>query len=79
MDKHLDNYNAALNSQNFPESTKSVPKYATSSSETGITGFQDLKPANPEVQARYDAMSGSWEGVEASNKANFKGSPSSTK
>ena len=32
----------------------------------------DINPAKPEFQARYDAMSGSWEGVSASEKAVLK-------
>jgi hypothetical protein len=32
-----------------------------------------LTPSYPEIQANYDAMSGSWKGIEASNKATLKG------
>ena len=50
---------------------KMTPKSSSenTSSKIGVSGFLDLKPANPEFQAKYDAMSGSWEGVTASEKA----------
>jgi hypothetical protein len=38
----------------------------------GVSGFLDLKPQNTKFQASYDAMSGSWEGVSASEKATLK-------
>lgn len=38
-------------------------------SSNASTGFLSLTPKQPEIQARYDAMSGSWEGVNATNKA----------
>lgn len=63
MDKQVSDYQSALNDQLLPTSTSAV--YLTSSSEKGIVGFQDLTPYQPDVQARYDAMSGSWEGVKA--------------
>jgi len=46
---------------------------ATDSKTTWWTGFQDLTPANPELQAKYDAMSGSWEGIIPTNKAVISG------
>ena len=64
MDKEWSGYQSANNGFALPQSTSAV--YPTSSSETGVTGFQDLKPYAPDVQARYDAMSGNWEGVTAS-------------
>jgi hypothetical protein len=51
--------------------------YQTSSSEPGLTGFQDLKPANPQLQARYDAMSSQWEGIKPSNGDVFQTLPKS--
>ena len=33
------------------------------------TGFVELKPRDPETQARFDAMSDQWEGVYASDAA----------
>ena len=43
--------------------------FENTSSKIGVSGFLDLKPAKPEFQAKYDAMSWSWEGVTASEKA----------
>jgi hypothetical protein len=48
---------------------KSSNTFENTSSKVGVSGFLDLKPAKPEFQAKYDAMSGSWEGVTASEKA----------
>ena len=67
MQKHWEGYLNALGKTPIP-----VP-YETSSSEMGVSGFLDLKPKSPEIQSRYDAMSGSWAGVDASNKAISKG------
>jgi hypothetical protein len=64
MDKEWTGYQSANNDFALPKSTSAI--YPTSSSEKGIVGFQDLTPYAPDVQARYDAMSGSWEGVNAS-------------
>ena len=33
------------------------------------TGFLEFKPRDPVAQAKYSAMSPTWEGVESSNKA----------
>jgi hypothetical protein len=71
MQKHWEGYLNALGKTPVPQS--SVPAYQTSSSDLGVSGFLDMTPKNPEMQARYDAMSGSWAGVDASNKAISKG------
>ena len=68
---HWDQYLVALGKPLNPTSTNTIP-YETSSSKIGVSGFLDLKPSNNEFQARYDAMSGSWEGVHASEKATLK-------
>lgn len=67
MQNHWDGYLKALNGASIPA------PYATSDSRFGVSGFMDLNPKNPEVQAKYDAMSGSWEGVSASDGAIAKG------
>ena len=54
-----------------PSSTSTLP-FENTSSKIGVSGFLDLKPSNSNFQARYDAMSGSWEGVDASEKATLK-------
>jgi hypothetical protein len=33
------------------------------------TGFLEFKPRDPASQAKYSAMSPTWEGIESSNKA----------
>lgn len=72
MDQRWTAYNASLGDQALPKSTKATVPYQTTSSETCITGFQDLKPVNPQLQARYDAMSGSWEGIQPSTEYVYK-------
>lgn len=74
MNDHWQQYVNALGKSTKPTSTSSVASspFETTSTKIGVSGFMDLKPANPEFQARYDAMSGSWEGVTASEKAVLK-------
>jgi hypothetical protein len=72
MKQHWNNYLKALGNNAPPASSEPCP-YLTSESKIGVSGFLDLKPARPDIQARYDAMSGSWEGVEASDKAALSG------
>jgi len=43
--------------------------YLTSDPSKGTSGFQDLPVQKPDIQARYDAMSGNWAGVKASEAA----------
>ena len=75
-EQHWETYLKALGSAKIPSSSIDAPPvapYLTSSSGTEPTGFQYLKPAQPEVQSKYDAMQGSWEGVSASDAALAKG------
>ena len=77
MQQHWEGYITALGSQKTPQtSMPNIAPYETSSYETGKTGFMDLlvTPVQKSIQARYDAMSGSWEGVKASeaNTSLFK-------
>jgi hypothetical protein len=72
MQAHWQGYLNALGKTPIPQ-TSTPALYQTSSSELGVSGFLDLKPKSPEIQAQYDAMSGSWAGVDASNKAISKG------
>ena len=72
MQKHWEGYLNALGKTPIPQ-TSTPALYQTSSSETGVAGFLDLQPKSPEIQAKYDAMSGSWAGVNASNSAISKG------
>ena len=67
MQQHWSGYITALGGQRPPAATQDlgVP--------TGIvpthTGFQPIKVFNPNAQKKYDAMSASWMGVQASENA----------
>ena len=73
MKNHWNGYLNAVGKTATPTSTNSIP-FQTSITKIGVSGFLDLKPTNAgsQFQARYDAMSGSWEGVSASEKATLK-------
>ena len=71
MKAHWDGYLKALGKSPQPTSTNTIP-LETSSSAIGVSGFLDLKPKQPEIQAKYDAMSGSWEGISASEQNALK-------
>ena len=74
MQQHWTGYLSALGAQKPPQtSMPDVAPYETSSSQTGVTGFMDLFPKQPQIQARYDAMQGTWQGVSATDKALSKG------
>ena len=70
MKNHWSGYITALGKNPSPTSTNTIP-FENTSTTIGVSGFLDLKPLNTnnQFQARYDAMSGSWEGVSASDKA----------
>jgi hypothetical protein len=70
MDKNWQGYITALGGQKPPANNidQGVP-FPTTEGNTVSTGFVEWKAANPRQQARYDAMSGSWEGVKASEAA----------
>lgn len=74
MEQHWSGYLAALGAQKVPQtSMPTAAPYETSSSQMGVTGFLDLTPSQPQIQARYDAMQGTWEGPAAADKAISKG------
>jgi hypothetical protein len=58
----------AVGGNPVPQSSMPAP-YPTSDSTKGTSGFLDLQVKKPDIQAKYDAMSGSWAGVEASTAA----------
>jgi len=68
MDKHWSGYLNAVGGTPVPQTSMPAP-YLTSDSSTGTSGFLDLQVKKPDIQARYDAMSGSWGGVKASDSA----------
>ena len=64
----------ALGGQVLPSTTMpDTAPYETSSSETGKSGFMDLLVKRPQIQARYDAMQGTWEGPTAADTAVSQG------
>lgn len=68
MQNHWQGYITALGGGNqIPSSSN--PPVATFKTSDDSTGFLNLNPKNPEVQARYDAMNGSWEGIKSSEAA----------
>jgi len=74
MQQHWTGYLSALGAQKIPQTTMpDVAPYETSSNQTGVTGFMDLFPKQPQIQAKYDAMQGTWEGPAAADKAISKG------
>ena len=74
MEQHWSGYLKALGEAKIPTTTMpSVAPYETTSNQTGVTGFMDLIAKQPQIQARYDAMQGSWEGVSASESAVSQG------
>lgn len=70
LSDHWEQYLNAIGGRPMPASTNSEP-FPNSSSKIGVSGFLDLKPAKPEIQARYDAMQPTWEGISATNSAIF--------
>lgn len=75
MDFHWSSYTNAVEKQAPPMcSNPPIVKYENTSDDmSGKTGFQDLVPPNPQLQARYDAMSAAWEGISPSNSAIIQG------
>ena len=72
---HWQSYVSAIGGTVKPTSTTATTQpFDTTSSKIGVSGFLDLtpKPSNAQFQANYDAMSGSWQGVHASEKATLK-------
>ncbi len=69
MKTHWSGYLNAVGKIGTP---KSSHMFENTSTQIGVSGFLDLKPADLTSQAKYDAMSGSWEGVHASEKATLK-------
>lgn len=75
MDAAWNSYATAVGEQAHPKcSNEPIVKYkVTDEKSDWWTGFQGLIPANPELQARYDAMSAKWEGVSPTNTAVIQG------
>jgi|UniRef100_A0A6C0CUI9 hypothetical protein len=69
MDKSWQAYITALGAQKPPASSIDTGIPFSNTEGGPATGFVELKPKNLDIQKRYDAMSGSWEGVSASESA----------
>ena len=72
MEKSWNSYITAIGQQKPPASSIATGLPFTNTVGTQPTGFGILKPTNNDIQKRYDAMSGSWEGVRASDIASTK-------
>jgi hypothetical protein len=74
MQQHWSGYLNAVSAQKVPDTTmpQSAP-YDTSSNEKGVSGFMDLLVKQPQIQARYDAMQGTWEGPQAADQSVSQG------
>lgn len=71
MEAHWKGYMNAIGAgKTIPSSSmEHIAPYKTSDSTVGVSGFLDLTPKQPQIQARYDAMTGEWGGIQATNKA----------
>jgi hypothetical protein len=75
MEGNWNAYANAVGSQAHPKCTEpGAVKYKSSDDKSDWwTGFQGLTPPNPELQAKYDAMSATWLGVSPTNQALVNG------
>lgn len=70
MDKHWSGYLNAVGGTPVPQSSMpTTAPYLTTDPSKGTSGFLDLTVKQPDIQTKYDAMSGSWAGVQASDSA----------
>ena len=70
MEKSWQGYITALGGQKPPASNiDQGMAFPNTEGNTVSTGFVEWKPKNTEIQKRYDAMSGSWQGIQASESA----------
>ncbi len=67
MEQNWQGFINALGKQKIPGST--IDLGVTSKFLVPETGFQPITVINPNAQKKYDAMSGSWEGISASESA----------
>jgi hypothetical protein len=72
MESSWKGYITALGKSKRPAGTIDTGAFPTTEGNTISTGFIEWKTPNPKLQARYDAMSGSWEGVKASEAGSAK-------
>ena len=74
MESSWTGYTKAVGEHDHPIcATPPIAKYPATSGDKWWTGFQALIPANPDIQAKYDAMSATWEGVAPTNASVING------
>jgi hypothetical protein len=66
MQSHWSGYLTALGKNKRPAGTIDTGAFPTTEGNTISTGFVEWRTPNPQLQARYDAMSGNWAGIKAS-------------
>jgi hypothetical protein len=70
MDASWQGYITALGAQKPPASNIDVGfPFPNTEGNTTSSGFIEWKAKDPKTQAKYDAMSDSWQGVKASESA----------
>jgi hypothetical protein len=69
MNKSWQGYITALGNQKPPASNMDTGLKYPNTEGGPATGFIELIPKNAEQQKKFDAMSGSWEGIKASEAA----------
>lgn len=62
-----------VNYQDYVVSEPGKPSTAYNASTSTATGFMEFKPRDMDTQAKYDAMSPSWQGVDSSTAAVARG------
>jgi len=69
MESNWKGYIAAIGKSKMPKTSFDTVPFPTTEGNNVSTGFIEWKTPNKEQQARYDAMSGSWQGIKASESA----------
>jgi len=69
MESHWSGYLKALGQSKAPRTTVDTHPFPTTEGNTVSTGFVEWKTPNANIQKKYDAMSGSWQGIKASEAA----------
>jgi hypothetical protein len=63
IQNHWNGFLNALGKAYAPASSNTTIPFETPESKIGVSGFLDVKSANPTFQTRYNSMSGPWEGI----------------
>ena len=67
MQKHWSGFLNAVSSKQIPQTSKVAP-YPNTDSSTGTSGFMDVAQRAKPVTKKYDIITPSWGGIDASNK-----------